>query len=48
MSLVFAFAGEIILRDLFYISTNALMIAGGIVLSFMGFTALNKGVFSQA
>jgi multiple antibiotic resistance protein len=48
MSLVFAFAGEIILRDLFYISTNALMIAGGIVLSFMGFTALNKGVFFQA
>ena len=48
MLVVFAFAGEIILRDLFHISTNALMIAGGIVLSFMGFTALNKGVFFQA
>jgi len=48
MLIVFAFAGEMILRDLFHISTNALMIAGGIVLSFMGFTALNKGVFFQA
>jgi len=48
MLVVFAFAGEIILKDLFHISTNALMIAGGIVLSFMGFTALNKGVFFQA
>lgn len=48
MLVIFAFAGEIILRDLFHISTNALMIAGGIVLSFMGFTALNKGVFFQA
>ena len=48
MLVVFAFAGDIILRDLFHISTNALMIAGGIVLSFMGFTALNKGVFFQA
>jgi len=48
MLVIFAFAGEIILKDLFHISTNALMIAGGIVLSFMGFTALNKGVFFQA
>ena len=48
MLALFAFAGEIILKDLFHISTNALMIAGGIVLSFMGFTALNKGVFFQA
>ena len=48
MLVIFAFAGEIILKDLFHISTNALMIAGGIVLSFMGFTALNKGVFFQS
>ena len=48
MLVLFAFAGEIILKDLFHIDTPALMIAGGIVLSFMGFTALNKGVFFQA
>jgi len=48
MLIIFAFAGEVILKDLFHINTNALMIAGGIVLSFMGFTALNKGVFFQA
>ena len=45
--IAFAFGGNFILNDIFQIDISALMIAGGIVLAYIGFTALNKGVFFQ-
>jgi len=43
--LVFAFAGKFILQDVFQIDISAMMIAGGFVLAFFGFSALHRGFF---
>ncbi|MBT3397546.1 MarC family protein [archaeon] len=45
MLILFAFAGKFILQDFFQIDINALRIAGGIVLTVMGFRALDRGLF---
>jgi multiple antibiotic resistance protein len=45
--LVFAFGGLFILDYVFQIDISALMIAGGIVLAFFGFNAVNNGFFFQ-
>jgi multiple antibiotic resistance protein len=44
---VFAFAGRIILSDIFRIDINALRMAGGFVLAIIGFKALDKGIMFQ-
>jgi multiple antibiotic resistance protein len=44
---VFAFAGRIILANIFRIDINALRMAGGFVLAVIGFKALDKGIMFQ-
>jgi len=41
--LIFTVTGNLILQNVFQIDISALMIAGGIVMSYIGFKALNKG-----
>ena len=45
--LIFTFAGNFLLVNFFNIQIYSLKIAGGIVLVFRGFEALNKGVFFE-
>jgi len=42
---LFAFAGSFILEDVFHIDVFSLMVVGGAVLIFMGFRALERGIF---
>jgi multiple antibiotic resistance protein len=43
----FSVAGNILLRDIFHVQIYAFKIAGGLVLLYRGFEALNKGVFFE-
>ncbi|HVN96183.1 MAG TPA: MarC family protein [Syntrophorhabdaceae bacterium] len=43
----FSVAGNIILRNIFHVQIYAFKIAGGLVLLYRGFEALNKGVFFE-
>lgn len=45
--LLFALTGNTLLQKVFHVQIYAFMIAGGIVLMFRGFTALNKGLFFE-
>lgn len=45
--LLFALGGDIILRNVFHVQLYAFKIAGGLVLLYRGFEALNKGVFFE-
>lgn len=44
MLVAFAFAGTFILNNIFQIRIEALQLAGGIILSIMGFRSLDKGI----
>ena len=44
---LFAFCGEYILSQIFRVSIYSFMIAGGVILFYRGFLALNKGVFFE-
>ena len=43
----FVFLGDILLRNVFHVQIYAFKIAGGLVLVFRGFEALNKGMFFE-
>jgi multiple antibiotic resistance protein len=43
--LVFEFGGDLILHGLFHVDLYSLQIAGGVVIFFVGYNALTKGVF---
>jgi multiple antibiotic resistance protein len=45
--LLFALGGDILLRNVFHVQLYAFKIAGGLVLLYRGFEALNKGVFFE-
>lgn len=45
--LLFALGGDMLLRNVFHVQLYAFKIAGGLVLLYRGFEALNKGVFFE-
>ncbi len=47
MLLLFAWIGDAVLRNILHVELYSFKVAGGLVLSFRGFEALNKGVFFE-